>query len=118
MITNLLTIAGSIGAILTILGAAAKFYKTLRRIEDYTTNSASKDDIKKLEEHNSKQDETSKCIVRHAITQIYYDYKEKKQLPDHVRQDLCYLYNQYKELNGNSYVAGIMKQMEGWDTIE
>lgn len=62
-----------------------------------------------------KDQEAAQCSLRHSITTIYEEYKEEKQLPTYVKEDLCKMYDSYVNLNGNSYVHEIYEKMMNWE---
>lgn len=53
---------------------------------------------------NDSQNEALKCLLRSQITGIYYVYKELNEVPEYVRQNMTYMYEQYKKMGGNSYI--------------
>lgn len=65
-----------------------------------------------------QQTEHQITILRHEITLIYEKYKLSKRLPQRIKQNLCYLYEQYEGLGGNSYVGNIVEEMmEEWEEV-
>lgn len=76
---------------------------------------------KRFEGLETKLENTEKhelTILRHEITLIYEKYRKEKKLPTRIKQSLCSLYEQYKELGGNSYITTIMEEMlEVWEEI-
>lgn len=65
-----------------------------------------------------QQTEHQITILRHEITLIYEKYRLSKRLPQRIKQNLCYLYEQYEGLGGNSYVGNIVEEMiEEWEEV-
>lgn len=65
-----------------------------------------------------QQTEHQITILRHEITLIYEKYRLSKRLPQRIKQNLCYLYEQYDGLGGNSYVGNIVEEMlEEWEEV-
>lgn len=120
MLDTIITIGSIVTAIGAIIGAAIKVHKAANKFEELQEQSVTKDDLKSITElinnYNKSQEETSKCILRHEITSIYYTYKETKSLPEYVKEDLSYLYAQYEKLNGNSYVKSLVEVIKSWDS--
>ena len=83
----------------------------LKAIEKSDLNQKFKDINDRLDSHLESQ----LSLLRHEITSIYYQYLEEKKIPTHTKQDLCYLYEQYEKLGGNSYVKQIYLEMQNWE---
>lgn len=54
-----------------------------------------------------EQKKALKCLLRSAITKIYYKYTELGHIPRFEKENASYLYSQYKAMKGNSYVDEI-----------
>lgn len=54
--------------------------------------------------------------IRHSITEIYYKYKKEKTFPHNIKEDVCFLFEAYSALGGNSYVHEIYEEMMNWET--
>lgn len=118
-------------AIIAALGGAAgiiniiKAIKTKNRTdEEYMEllqkaldSSELKAEVSKIKEKLEKNDEATACILRHQITSTYERYLKEKKLPSHTKQDICYLYEKYIELGGNSYIKQIYSDMMTWEVI-
>ena len=66
-----------------------------------------KEQKKKEQEKKKKEEEERnalKCLLRSAITKIYYKYTDLGYIPRFEKENVSYLYTQYKAMNGNSYV--------------
>ena len=50
------------------------------------------------------QNEALKCLLRSNITSKYYVYKELGYVPRYERENVNYMYAQYKAMDGNSYI--------------
>ena len=71
--------------------------------------------VAKVKEYRAKdtnQEEALKCLLRSAITSKYYVYSELGEIPQYERENLIYMYEQYKRMGGNSYIATIMEEIE------
>lgn len=60
---------------------------------------------------NQNEKTTFQALLRNAITSKYYVYTELGHIPDYERQNLVYLYEEYKKWNGNSYVSQIINEI-------
>lgn len=52
-----------------------------------------------------------KCLLRSQITGKYYVYSELGEIPRYEKENLNYMYEQYKAMGGNSYVDEIMEEI-------
>lgn len=71
--------------------------------------------VAKVKEYRAKdtnQEEALKCLLRSAITSKYYVYSELCEIPQYERENLIYMYEQYKRMGGNSYITTIMEEIE------
>ena len=58
-----------------------------------------------------EQKKALKCLLRSAITKIYYKYTELGYIPRFEKENASYLYSQYKAMKGNSYVDEIYPEI-------
>ena len=58
--------------------------------------------------------EGQKCLLRSEILRTYYRHQETKTLRQYEYQNICYCYEAYKVLGGNSFVDHIYKEMQEW----
>lgn len=54
--------------------------------------------------------------IRHSLTEIYYRYQKEKIFPHNIKQDVCFLFEAYESLGGNSYVHELYEEMMTWKT--
>lgn len=73
--------------------------------------------VNKIDEKIQISDKTDLAIIRNTITHIYFKYKDIKKIPHYEKENLISLYDQYERLGGNSYVKGIMAEMQNWEEI-
>lgn len=57
---------------------------------------------------DNTQEEALKCLLRSAITSKYYIYNGIGSIPQYEKENINYMYEQYKKMNGNSYVKQIV----------
>ena len=65
-----------------------------------------------------QRDTTDKHILRSLITQKYYEYIPKKFIPLYERQGVVLLYQDYKALNGNTFVDSLYEELMALPTDE
>ena len=126
------TIGSVVGIIITLMTffgiISKKPFKRIIREEVNNANQDLKQKISELEEEAkqrfdkvdtkiSQSDETDLVLLRNTITHIYIKYKDTKKIPHYVKENVMYLFAQYKILNGNSYVAQIVREMKEWEEI-
>ena len=65
----------------------------------------------KQEEALSRQEAALLCLLRSNITSKYYVYKELGEIPLYEKENIDYMAEQYKSMGGNSYVGGLVKEI-------
>lgn len=58
--------------------------------------------------------EGQKCLLRSEILRTYYRHQESQSMRQYEYQNVCYCYEAYKALGGNSFVDHIYKEMQEW----
>ena len=112
---------GGTAGLVSIINAFKQPKRSDQEVQDLVLKAIEKSDLnQKFKDLNQRLDshlESQLCLLRHQITEIYYKYLENKEIPAHTKQDLCYLYEQYEKLGGNSYVKQIYLEMQNWKEI-
>lgn len=67
--------------------------------------------IKLYREKDQQQEKALKCLLRSAITKIYYKYNDLGYIPQFERENVIYMHEQYKRMGGNSYVDEIYPEI-------
>ena len=67
--------------------------------------------LKDYKKRDISQEEALKCLLRSNITSKYYVYNELKEIPLYEPENINYMYEQYKSMNGNSYVSGLVEEI-------
>jgi hypothetical protein len=67
--------------------------------------------IKSYKEKDTRQEEALKCLLRSNITSKYYVYSELKEIPYYEKENIDYMFEQYDKMGGNSYVEGLVKEI-------
>lgn len=67
--------------------------------------------IKNYKKRDTNQEEALKCLLRSNITSKYYVYNELKEIPLYEKENINYMYEQYKSMNGNSYVGELVEEL-------
>lgn len=112
---------GGTAGLVSIINAFKQPKRSDQEVQELVLKAIEKSDLnQKFKDINDRLDshlESQLSILRHEITEIYYKYLENKEIPAHTKQDLCYLYEQYEKLGGNSYVKQIYLEMQNWKEI-
>ena len=95
--------------ITTLTDTVDKLAKTVDVIQQ--TNNDQMEKINLLLEHQNQLGTTDKHILRALITGKYYEYKEKGYLPILERECITLLYEDYKALNGNTFIDGLYAEL-------
>ncbi len=67
--------------------------------------------LKDYKKRDKKQEEALKCLLRSNITSKYYVYTELKEIPLYEKENIDYMFEQYDKMGGNSYVEGLVKEI-------
>ena len=120
-IVAIIAALGGTAGLVSIINAFKQPKRSDQEVQDLVLKAIEKSDLnQKFKDLNQRLDshlESQLCLLRHQITEIYYKYLENKEIPAHTKQDLCYLYEQYQKLGGNSYVKQIYLEMQNWKEI-
>ena len=69
--------------------------------------------LKDYKRRDKNQEEALKCLLRSNITSKYYVYTELKAIPLYEKENIDYMFEQYDKMGGNSYVEGLVKEING-----
>ena len=67
--------------------------------------------LKNYKKRDISQEEALKCLLRSNITSKYYVYNELKEIPLYEKENINYMFEQYKAMGGNSYVSGLVEEI-------
>lgn len=67
--------------------------------------------IKGYKQRDTRQEEALKCLLRSNITSKYYVFSELKEIPYYEKENIDRMFEQYKNMGGNSYVDTIVKEI-------
>ena len=67
--------------------------------------------VKEYKKKDTRQEEALKCLLRSNITSKYYVYSELKEIPCYEKENIDMMFEEYKNMNGNSYVETIVKEI-------
>lgn len=67
--------------------------------------------LKEYKKRDTSQEEALKCLLRSNITSKYYVYNELKEIPLYEKENINYMYEQYKAMGGNSYISGLVEEI-------
>ena len=74
--------------------------------------------IKQQKENENIQNLALLTLLQNALTNTFFVYNEKKEIPDYVYKNWLNLESIYKKLGGNDYVHTLGKKMEGWKIVK
>lgn len=125
-LAQLLTIFQTIGAVIGVILTLITFWgiiskkpkekiRTAFREEAKEANKELYDKINKIVEKIKGADKTDTALLRNAITSIYFQYKDIKQIPHYQKENVLSLYEQYERLGGNSYIKNVIKEIQDWE---
>lgn len=110
-------VGAAAGAILSIIALITALSKKPKQWLINTVKEATKDEFEKIHNFIEKTETTDLNTLRHEITLIYEKYRDKKEIPMRLRENLCILYEDYSKRGGNSYVKTIYEEMMDWNVI-
>lgn len=110
-------IGAAAGAILSIITLITALSKKPKQWLINTVKEATKNEFDKIHSFIDKTEKTDLTTLRHEITLIYEKYRDKKEIPMRMRENLCTLYEDYLQRGGNSYVKTIYEEMLDWKVI-
>jgi hypothetical protein len=67
--------------------------------------------LKDYKKRDKNQEDSLKCLLRSNITSKYYVYTELKEIPYYEKENIDRMFEQYKNMGGNSYVDTIVKEI-------
>lgn len=94
-----------------------EFYEAVEKLNE-TMNTRFTQLDEKIDEMKAQTDQHKNIAIvelRHSITEVYYQYCDKKSFSHNVKEDVCSLYEAYSKLGGNSYVHEIYEEMMSWE---
>ena len=110
-------VGAAAGTILSIIALITALSKKPKQWLINTVKEATKDEFEKIHNFIEKTETTDLNTLRHEITLIYEKYRDKKEIPMRLRENLCILYEDYSKRGGNSYVKTIYEEMMDWRVI-
>lgn len=67
--------------------------------------------LKNYKNRDINQEKALKCLLRSNITSKYYVYTELGEIPYYEKENINYMYEQYKKMKGNSYVDEVVVEI-------
>ena len=61
--------------------------------------------------------EGQRCVLRTDILNVYYKYREQKQIRQYEYENVVLLYKAYKALGGNTFVDHIYNEINEWEVV-
>jgi hypothetical protein len=110
-------VGGAAGGILSIIALLTMLSKKPKQWLINNVKEATKDEFSKIHQFIDRTEKTDLNTLRHDITLIYEKYRDKKEIPMKMRENICILYEDYSARGGNSYVKTIYEEMMSWKVI-
>lgn len=57
-------------------------------------------------------------ILQKQLTDVFFKYESKQQIPDYVYKNWLNLLKTYEQLGGNDYIHTLAKKIESWEIIK
>ena len=111
-------LVASVPALISYFGIKAQLRATEKK--DQEDREAHKDEIiQVIEKHNAEQDDTLRCMLRTEILKLYFKHMQRDdlELVQWEAENERSLYEQYKKLNGNSFVDDLHKEIKKWPIV-
>ena len=67
--------------------------------------------VKEYKKKDTRQEEALKCLLRSNITSKYYVYSEMGEIPYYEKENIDMMFEEYQNMDGNSYVETIVKEV-------
>lgn len=61
---------------------------------------------------------SARDVLREKIMAIYHKNKRERRMSEYEREALTQYYNDYKAIDGNSYIDKYYARMKNWETDE
>ena len=123
-VTVMETIGSVVGVLLTLItffGIISKrpknWFKNLIREQSAEANKPLVEKLEIIEKETMAGKERDLALIRNNITHIYQKYCKEKKIPHYEKENVLYLYEEYKKLKGNSYVQNIVNEIKAWEEI-
>ncbi len=106
-----------INLVLVILLGAAQVYN-LYTAPSRKRKQEQKEADEKEKKRKENQVETDRCVLRNIITDFYYSNRSTQKMRQYEYENLHKIYDQYKAIDGNSFIDKIWGEMEKWEIVE
>lgn len=70
--------------------------------------------LKAKEKNEVLQNEALKTLLQTQLTNIYFVYADRQEIPDYMYKNWLNLLRVYESLDGNDYIHILAKKMESW----
>lgn len=67
--------------------------------------------VKEYKKKDTRQEEALKCLLRSNITSKYYVYSQMSEIPYYEKENIDKMFEQYRNMGGNSYVETIVNEI-------
>ena len=66
---------------------------------------------------NGATNRALKIMLQNNLTNTYFVYSEKKQIPDYVYKNWINMLDEYEALDGDDYIHTLADRMKSWDIV-
>ena len=73
--------------------------------------------LKAKEVNETLQNEALKTLLQTQLTNIYFVFADRQEIPDYMYKNWLNLFKIYKSLGGNDYIDQIKHKMENWSIV-
>lgn len=73
--------------------------------------------LKEKEDNEKTQNQALLTMIQSSLTNIFFDYSDKKKIPDYIFRNWNNLFEIYQKLGGNDYCHTLKKKMEDWEIV-
>lgn len=77
-----------------------------------------KKSLQSKKENENIQNLALLTLLQNALTNTFFVYNEKKEIPDYVYKNWLNLKEIYSKLGGNDYIHTLEKKMESWKIVK
>ena len=103
----------SVAAMITALFSMIMIFVKPFRVWLSQTKTQKQEELRRDEDSK----EVNKCLLRDRILEIYYNHNEKREIKEYEFENVGYMREQYKKLDGNSFVDKVWEEMQGWKVV-
>lgn len=89
---------------------------SLDEIKEMTLNQEER--LQKIQESIDLLNTSQLDVLRYNMNRLYYKYRPYKKILDADKQAFIKLYNDYKEMHGNTWIDSLYNEVKDWPIVE